>query len=108
MEPQILMIGRKIEVLNILKEELKVFHRKVTIATGRDEIMEILENNPPDFVVIGAGLPDDQRISMENFIQKLKPDLPVFPIERSESTCPFDMIGFTNRMAVEWKAGKAQ
>lgn len=103
MEPQILMLGRKLEVMEILASELEKFDRKVFYANDESLIEKHLNTHAIDFVVMGAGLPDERREELKTFIQKQKPELPVHLIVRSKAGGPTQMITFTHEKAIEWK-----
>lgn len=103
MEPKILMIGRKQEVIDILIDELANFRRDVVGSNEKDTIKTLLEKESIDFVVIGAGLPDKDRSEMQALIQSIKPGVAVNLIEREGKGGPHKLIDFTNQKAVEWK-----
>lgn len=107
MEPNILMIGRRQEVVDILVAELKKFGRAVIGVSDQDKIEQLLKSHSFDFVVIGAGLPDHQRDYLTSFIQTIKPELPVHMIERKVNSKPFKLINFTNNKALEFKIDQA-
>jgi len=106
MEPKILMIGRRQEVVDILVDELKKFGRDIIGASEQEKIEKHLQTQNFDFVVIGAGLPDHQRDFITSFIESIKPGLPVYMIERKKDTKPFKLISFTNNKAVGFKIEK--
>lgn len=106
MEPKILMIGRRQEVVDILVDELKKFGRDIVGATEQVKIEKHLQSQKFDFVVIGAGLPDHQRDFITSFIDSVKPGLPVYMIERKKDSEPFKLINFTNNKAVSFKIEK--
>jgi DNA-binding NtrC family response regulator len=103
MEPKILMIGRRQEVVDILVDELKNFGRDIVGASEQDKIEKLLQTQKFDFVVIGAGLPDHQRDFLTSFIESLEPGLPVHMIERKKDNEPFKLVNFTNKKAVSFK-----
>lgn len=105
MEPKILMIGRKLEVVNILIDELDNFGRDVIGANEKEQIAIHLANYNIDFVVIGAGLSESEKEDFANYITSIHPKLGVYTITQTESSTPYDMIDFTNRLAVNWKVG---
>ena len=106
MEPKILVIGRKQEVIDVLVEELNMLGRDVRGAEEKTVITSILQNEHVNFVVIGAGLPDEIREEVAAYVTEIRPDVGIHLIERKESSSPYDMIDYTNRKAVEWKVGK--
>ena len=58
MEPKILIVGRNLEVMDILKAELSKFGRNIISANSNELIAESLSKKDVDLVVVGAGLPD--------------------------------------------------
>jgi DNA-binding NtrC family response regulator len=103
MEPTILLIGRRQEVVNILIDELKKFGRDIEGVSELENIEKILQVRHFDFVVIGAGLPDHQLDFITSFIETVKPKLPVYMIERKAKSKPHKLINFTNRKAIDFK-----
>ncbi len=106
MEPKILLIGRKQEVIDILVEELNMFGRDVRGSEDKLRITSILQNEPINFVVIGAGLPDEIREDMAAYVTGIRPDVGIYLIKRVENGSPYNIIEFTNRRAVEWKVAQ--
>ena len=96
MEPKILIIGRKQEVINILVEELKRFGRDIQGANDFDSIKTILQLEKIDFVIIGVDLPNDAHSEMQYFIKELAPNTLVHQIEKTDKSSPFKLIEFTN------------
>ena len=103
MEPKILMIGRRLEVVNILVDELKKSGRDIEGAIEQESIEKMLLSKSFDFVIIGAGLPDHQRDYLQSFIQSIRPELQVFMHERKGKNKPLKLINFTNNKAIEFK-----
>lgn len=103
MEPKILLIGRKQEVIDILIGELRKFDRDIVGSNNKDVIKKILENKDIDFVLIGAGLLDDARKEMTSYLHSIRPDLIIHKIQRTEKSRPYRIIEFANEKAVEWK-----
>jgi hypothetical protein len=62
------MIGRSQKVIDILITELKNYSREIIDADNKEDVYDILKNQQIDLVVIGAGLPDEVRIDMKEFI----------------------------------------
>lgn len=106
MEPQILMIGRKQEVIDILIEELQRLGRNVMGSNDKTIIETMIQEKSIDLVVVGAGLPDEVRKDMKDFLLILQPNLSVHLIERSEKSSPYQLIEFTHQKAVEWKVAQ--
>lgn len=103
MEPKILMIGRTQEVIDILIAELRIFGRDIVGSNDKDILKRILENKKIDFVIIGAGLPDEARNDMNDYLLSIQPGLVVNQIEKTDKSNPYQLISFTNQKAVEWK-----
>lgn len=106
MEPKILLIGRRQEVLDVLVDELKKFGRDVAGASEQEKIEQLLRSQQFDFVIIGPGLPDHQRDYLTSFIQTIAPDLLVHLIERKMKNKTYKLITFTNNKAIEFKIEK--
>ncbi|MCB0438301.1 MAG: hypothetical protein KDD20_06145 [Mangrovimonas sp.] len=106
MEPKILIVGRDLNVMEILKTELEKAHRKIVYANSKELIKQRLEETEIDLIVVGAGLPEETRQEMGVYIKELQPKAPVFMIERTSNSSPFKMIDFTNEKAVLWKIEK--
>ncbi len=106
MEPKILIVGRDLNVMEILKTELEKAHRKIVYANSKELIKQRLEETEVDLIVVGAGLPEETRQEMGVYIKELQPKAPVFMIERTSNSSPFKMIDFTNEKAVLWKIEK--
>lgn len=106
MEPKILLIGRNLDVMELLKDELVKFDRNIVYANSTELIKKNLNKGDIDLIVVGAGLPDETRDEMERFIKKSHPQISLFMIERTPDGNPAKMIGFTNEKAVMWKIGK--
>jgi hypothetical protein len=92
--------------MEILKNELAKFDRNIVCANSTELIEKNLNNGDIDLIVIGAGLPDETRDEMENFIKDLQPQVPLYMIERTPDGNPAKMIDFTNEKAVLWKVEK--
>ena len=103
MEPKILLIGRRSEVVDIIAEELTKYGRDIIGASEQEKIELLLHSREFDFVVMGAGLPDHQRDYLTSFIQAIKPELQVFMIERKGKDKPYKLVNFTNNKALEFK-----
>ena len=106
MEPKLLMIGRSQQVIDILIKELKNYGRDIIGTDNKEKVYDILKNQQIDLVVIGAGLPDEVRTDMKEFIISIKPGLPVHLIERTPDSNPTKMIEFVNRKVAEFKLSK--
>jgi PleD family two-component response regulator len=106
MEPKILLIGRSLDVMEILKNELTKFNRNVVYANSNEMITDLLKKGDIDLIVVGAGLPDETREEMKTLIMQLQAEISLFMIERTPDGNPAKMIGFTNEKAVLWKIEK--
>ncbi len=106
MEPKVLMIGRSQQVIDILLGELKNYGRDIIGTDNEESVYNILKSHQIDLVVIGAGLQDDVRYEMKEFIISIKPGLPVHLIERTPDSNPTKMIEFVNQKVVEFKLSK--
>ena len=102
-EPNIIIIGRKQAVINILITELSVFGRQVIGIDRPESTQELLRKNTIDLVIMGAGLGDEIREETKQLIQKSKASIPVHLMESGENPSPANMIDFTNKKAIEWK-----
>jgi hypothetical protein len=103
MEPKVLLIGRSKQVVDILKSELKNYGRDIIGAENNKEaVYQILRSYQIDLVVIGAGLPDDVRMELKEFIISLRPGLPVNLIQRTPDSSPQKMIDYVNQKVAEF------
>jgi len=103
MEPKVLLIGRSQQLIDVLIGELRNFGRDITGADNKEDVHDILKSYQIDLVVIGAGLPDEVRFDMKEFIITMIPRLPVYLIERTPDSNPAKMIEFVNQKVVEFK-----
>jgi hypothetical protein len=103
MEPKVLLIGRSKQVIDILKNELKSYGRDIIGADNKEDVYKILRSHQIDLVVIGAGLPDEVRMEMKEFIISLRPGLPVNLIKRTPDSNPQKMIDFVNQKVAEFR-----
>ncbi len=108
MEPRILAIGRLQSTLDVLVEEWERYGRDVIASNSKDRIKEIIETESIDFIVIGGGLPDDEREKMESYITTIDPKIKVHPLPRTEKAMgPYSFIPFLNNLAIMYKVSKA-
>ena len=108
MEPRILAIGRLQSTLDVLVEEWERYGRNVIASNSKDRIKEIIENDSIDFVLIGGGLPDNEREEMVEYIPAIDPNLEVHPIPRTEEPQgAYSFIPFLNNLAIMFKVHKA-
>ena len=103
MEPNILIVGRKLAVIKILISELENYKGILFGADNTTDIQKIIEKEKIDIVVMGGGLPDKKRKEISTFIAQINNSIPVHIIEREENSSPSDMIDFTNKKVVEFK-----
>lgn len=103
MEPKILLIGRGLNTLEILKDELLKFDRTVFIANTNELIVKALENESIDIAIVGAGLPDETITSMADLIRNTTENIEVEIMEKKPGLMPASMIGFANEKAIMWK-----
>lgn len=108
MEPRILTIGRLQSTLDILVEEWERYCRKVNASNANERMKEIIKTDSIDFIVIGGGLPDDDREEMLEYISTIDSNLEVHPIPRTEEAQgPYNFIPFLNNLAIMFKVSKA-
>ena len=108
MEPRILAIGRLQSTLDILVEEWERYGRNVIASNSNEKIKEIIKSDAIDFIVIGGGLPDDERQKMVDYIATINPEIGVHLIPKTEEkTGPYNFIPFLNNLAIMHKVKKA-
>ena len=103
MEPNILLIGRNLKTLEILKDELGKFDRSIVYANSEESIASSLKNNKIDLIIVGAGLPAETTNLMVALIEIIAPEIELHIMEKSPGLTPVSMIGYTNEKAVMWK-----
>ena len=108
MEPNILLIGRSLETLEILKDELVKFQRNIFYANSEAMIESNLTNEKIDLIVVGAGLPEEAKDAMVQFIKQSVPETAMHIMEKTPGMTPASMIGYTNEKAVMWKLMRIQ
>jgi hypothetical protein len=107
MEPRILAIGRLQSTLDILVEEWERYGRNVIASNSNEKIKEIIETESIDLIVIGAGLPDEDRQKMVDYIATINLKIEVHPIPRTEEKMgPYHFIPFLNNLAIMHKVKK--
>lgn len=108
MEPRILAIGRLQSTLDILVEEWGRYGRNVIASNSKENIKKIIETESIDFICIGGGLPDNERVEMEGYISTINSNIKVHPIPRTEGAMgPYNFIPFLNNLAIMHKVRKA-
>lgn len=108
MEPRILAIGRLQSTLDVLVEEWERYGRNVIASNSKERIKEIIETESIDFIVIGGGLPDEEREKMAGYISTIDSNIKVHPIPRTEEAMgPYSFIPFLNNLAIMHKVRKA-
>ena len=109
MEPRILAIGRLQSTLDILVEEWERYGRNVIASNSKERIKEIIETDAIDFIVIGGGLPDNDREEMVEYISTINSSILVHPIPRTEEAQgPYSFIPFLNNLAIMHKVRRAK
>lgn len=103
MEPTILLIGKNLDTLEILKDELQKFKRTIFYANSLDSIASNLKNEKIDLIIVGAGLPDEIKNVMVALIQKNAPKIQLHIMERTPGINPTSMIPYTNEKAIMWR-----
>jgi len=103
MEPNILLIGRGLGTLNVLKEELVKYQRNIFIANSDELIALNLKNEKIDLIIVGAGLPNESRDQMVSQVEIIAPNIPLHIMEKTPGLTPVSMIGYTNEKAIMWK-----
>ncbi|MFK7920927.1 MAG: hypothetical protein AB8H47_03175 [Bacteroidia bacterium] len=108
MEPRILAIGRLQSTLDVLVEEWERYGRNVIASNSKDSIKKIIETDSIDFIVIGGGLPDNEREEMVEYISTINSSISVHSIPRTEKAMgPYSFIPFLNNLAIMFKVRKA-
>ncbi|MFT4899003.1 MAG: hypothetical protein ACI9U0_000791 [Flavobacteriales bacterium] len=108
MEPRILAIGRLQSTLDVLVEEWERYGRNVIASNSNEKIKEIIKSDAIDFIVIGGGLPDDERQKMVDYIATINSEIGVHPIPKTEEKMgPYSFIPFLNNLAIMHKVKKA-
>ena len=108
MEPRILAIGRLQSTLDVLVEEWERYGRNVIASNSNKKIKEIIKSDATDFIVIGGGLPDDERQKMVDYIATINSEIGVHPIPKTEEKMgPYSFIPFLNNLAIMHKVKKA-
>jgi hypothetical protein len=108
MEPKILLVGRNLSTLEILKDELIKFDRNIFIANSKETIESCLNNENIDLISVGAGLPDDMRDSLLAFIKNIAPNIELHVMQKEPGMTPVSQIWFTNEKAIMWKMMSAR
>lgn len=103
MEPNILLVGRGLGTLEILKDELVKFQRSIFIANSDELIVLNLKNEKIDLIIVGAGLPTESKDQMVETIEKSAPNTDLHIMERTPGITPASMIDYTNEKAIMWK-----
>ena len=108
MEPNILLIGKNIHTLEILKDELTKFDRKICFANSEELIESHLKNNKIDLIVVGAGLPNEIKNEMVSLIERIAPEIELHIMQKIAGMTPVSMIGYTNEKAIMWRMLRAR
>lgn len=108
MEPRILLIGKTLPVLEKMEDSLKSAGRSIYIANSKVLVERNLSRQKIDLVTIGAGMDDDTRNDMVDFIRSRKPDMPIHLLERKKENTVEEFLSFTTEIALEWKLKNAE
>lgn len=109
MEPKILMIGRRQSVLDELQDILQQNGRRLWVSVNsKENIQRLIQLHAFDFVVMGAGLPAEERHAAVDFIESITPKIPVHLMPKEDSQGPKSMIAFTNQHAEQFKKKQSQ
>lgn len=103
MEPNILLIGRNLDTLEILQNELEKFDRRIVYANSEQQIISNLKMENVDLIVVGAGLPNEIKDELVSVIAKTAPKIELHLMERLPGITPASMISYTNEKAVMWR-----
>jgi len=103
MEPKTLLIGKNLDTLSILGDELKKFKRNVYYANSEEMINNNLKNEKIDLIIMGAGLPDTTISEMLEFINTNFPKIEKHIMKKVPGLTPVSMIGYTNEKAIMWR-----
>lgn len=103
MEPTVLLIGRNLNTLSILKDELEKFDRKIVYANSEKLIASNLKEKEINLIIVGAGLPEETMKSMKDFIERIAPKIELHTMEKTPGMTPVSMIAYTNEKAIMWK-----
>lgn len=103
MEPKILLIGRTQEAIDVIAEELRKYDRDIVGSNRKMVIKRLIRDEKPDMAIIGAGLHDEAREEMTEFLHALSPKMPVHLIDRNEYSGAYDLISYVNRKVIEFK-----
>ena len=102
-EPVVLLVGRNLTVMEILKDELLRYDRNIVYGNSMELIEPILNKANINLIIIGAGIPDEIRDEMQKNIKVLHPEIPLYMIERTADGSPAKMIHFVNEKVILWK-----
>ncbi len=103
MEPNILLIGRNLDTLEILRDELIKFNRNIVYANSEEQITSYLVTEKLDLIIVGAGLPTEIKDDLVAVIQKAAPEIELHIMVRTSDITPVSMIGYTNEKAIMWR-----
>jgi DNA-binding response OmpR family regulator len=103
MEPNILLIGRNLDTLEILKDELIKFNRNIVYANSEEQITSYLTNKKIDLIIVGAGLPTETRDELVVVIEKSAPEIELHIMQRTPGITPVSMVNHTNDKAIMWR-----
>ena len=104
MEPKILLVGKILPIMDILRDELiNNYGRDVISSSTKEHVATTLNNEEVDLVILGAGFDDVTRNDMAAMIRETYPELNVYLVPRVGEKSPVKLIYIVNDQAVEWK-----
>lgn len=103
MEPNILLIGRNLDTLEILKDELDKFNRNIVYANSEEQITSYIAKRKLDLIIVGAGLPTESKDKLVAVIKKSAPEVELHIMQRTPGITPASMVGYTNDKAIMWR-----
>lgn len=103
MEPNILLIGKNLDTLDILKDELAKFNREIVYANSEEQITSYIANDNLDLIIVGAGLPTEIKDKFVIVIEKIAPKMELHIMQRTPGITPASMVAYTNEKAIMWR-----
>lgn len=104
MEPKILLVGRILPIMDILRDELNQnYGRDVVSSASKAHVAEQLALGIFDLVILGAGFTDEIRDDIEEMIKRDGHDVVIYKVPRVGDKNPAKLITLTNEQAVSWK-----
>ncbi len=103
MEPNILLIGKNLDTLEILKDELGKFNRNIVYANSEKQITSYIAKGKLDLIIVGAGLPTETRDELVSVVEKIAPKIELHIMQRTPGITPASMVSYTNDKAIMWR-----